>query len=522
MKKSGDDGKFIFCGGDCEPGVVEVRSFQELIESGRLTREPAAVIHQLLGVNFALQESNRKLTQIVDKLQVQNEALNLKVKELEIRINKDSSNSGKPPSSDGLRKKPRTKSLRKSSGKSPGGQPGHKGKTLKMSKTPDFVELHPVDKCRGCGKNLDKIPPSKVEKRQVFDIPILKIQVTEHRGEVKICPHCGEESRAEFPPEAAASLQYGGNLQALAATMMAYQFIPYKRLSEFFDDVFGQRVSPGALNRMFEKLYNRLEGWESAVKDRLKKMDVLGFDETGMRSEGGLSWVHSVSTPGLTYYHIHKKRGGEAMKSAGILPDFSGTAVHDHWSPYFKFQCLHSLCNAHHLRELKGVIESDGWKWATEIKALLLEIKSAVDEAKKLGLSRLSRSEKIDFSKRYESILKAGFDEYPDEKPGKSRKRGRKKKPASLNLLERLWYNMEEVLRFMNDFEVPFDNNGSERDIRMVKVKQKISGTFRGPDGGPWFCRLRGYISTIKKQGQNILKSIKNAFKGKPFMPKVV
>lgn len=529
MKKGDGHENLISRSGNSEPGIFLQKSFEESIIGSLTQKDPSVAIHQLLGANFALLDNNKKLVQMneklfetVDDLKERNESLELRVKELEARLNKDSHNSSKPPSSDGLRKKPRTKSLRKKSGKSPGGQPGHKGKTLQMSKNPDFVKVHPVEKCRHCGESLEKIAPKKVIKRQVFDIPILKIQVTEHQGEVKVCPCCNGESRAKFPDEAKASLQYGVNLKSLASMMMVYQFIPYKRLSEFFGDVFGQSVSPGALNKIFGKLYDHLEGYENAVKEKLKESAVVGFDETGMRSVGGLNWLHSASTPDFTYYHLHKTRGLEGIKSAGILPDFSGVAVHDHWRSYFKFDCLHALCNAHHLRELQWIIDNFDYQWPKDIKALVLEIKSAVDTAKALGQKNLEGFVVYDFLRRYEKILKSGFDEYPEEQasdPEKPRKRGRKKKPKSLNLLERLWYNMEEVLRFMNDFRVPFDNNGSERDIRMAKLKQKISGTFRGPDGGRWFCRIRGYISTIRKQGMNVLKSIRHAFAGKPFIP---
>ena len=527
--KQGDGGDNLISGyGNFGPGIFGQKSFEESIIGSLSQKNPSEAIHQLLGANFALLGKTDKLAQMneellgtVKDLKERNESLESRVKELENRLNKDSNNSSKPPSSDGLKKKPRTKSLRKKSGRAPGGQPGHKGKTLKMSENPDFVEVYPVDKCRHCGEILENISPQKVVKRQVFDIPILRIQVKEHQSPVKVCPCCNCETRGEFPGDVNSSVQFGSNLKALASAMMAYQMIPYKRLSEFFGDVFQHNVSPGALNKMFRKLYDNLEDYENAVKDELKSRDVLGFDETGMRSENKLNWIHAVCAPDMTYYHIHKKRGCEAMNFAGILPEFTGIAVHDHWKSYFDYKCDHALCNAHHLRELKGVIETWGCQWAKDIKALLYEIKDTVDKAKETGLAKLSDFTKMDFTKRYEKILKAGFDEYPKEKanPDKPRKRGRKKKQKSLNLLERLWYNMNEVLMFMNDFRVPFDNNGSERDIRMVKVKQKISGTFRSSEGGQWFCRIRGYISTIRKQGLNILKSLKNAFEGKPFMP---
>lgn len=524
------------------------KKYDEIISGDLLRQDPSVVIPRLLAIIRALPDENAALREIIESqgklikaqqaqievLTAQNETLQLKVRELEARLNKDSHNSSKPPSSDGLRKKPRTKSLRKPSGKSPGGQPGHKGKTLRMSDNPDRVVAHPVDNCKGCGHILKEVVSKKVERRQVFDVPILKIEVTEHQGEIKVCPFCGVKNRAEFPAEAKTSLQYGVGVKSLASVMMSYQLIPYKRLSEFFSDIFGQSVSSGTLNNIFGELYESLESCENAVKEKLKESGVVGFDETGMRSEGKLHWIHSASNWDFTYYHIHKKRGEEGMKSAGILPDFHGRAVHDHWKSYFKFPCKHALCNAHHLRELNGVIENGDHKWASDIRELLLEIKSAVDRAKESERKNLDALTIADFEKKYENILNEGYKDYPSfesvkstesvgstgsslsKKPGK---RGRKKRPPSLNLLLRLRYNMEETLAFMHDFRVPFDNNRSERDIRMVKLKQKISGTFRGNNGAQWFCRIRGYISTVRKQGLHVLKSIHNAFLGKSFMP---
>lgn len=549
------------------------KKFEEIISGDFLKQDPSVVIPSLLAIIWVLLDENAEIRKLVENqrklidgqrmetesLKTQNEILQKRVKELEARLNKDSYNSSKPPSSDGLRKRKKNRSLRKKSGRSPGGQPGHNGKTLEMSENPDVIVVHKIVQCKSCGKSLDEVLAEKVERRQVFDIPVIKMEVAEHQSLVKICPCCGVENRGEFPPEAAASIQYGVRVKSLSSVLMGYQLIPYKRLSEFFGDVFGHSVSPGTLNKIFGELYESLEGYENSVKEKLQKSGVVGFDETGMRSVGNLHWLHSASTDDLTYYHIHGKRGVEGMKSAGILPTFSGRAVHDHWNPYFKFHCLHSLCNAHHLRELNGVIENDGFQWAKDVKDLLLEMKSAVATAVESNFKNLDSDVVRDFIRRYENILNEGFKNYPSvesagftesaqsleftesfpaEKTGmrggkkkassaespvpkKRRRRGRKKKPPSLNLLERLWYNMDETVAFMRDFRVPFDNNRSERDIRMMKVKQKISGTFRGEDGGPWFCRIRGYISTVRKQGLSVLQAINDAFCGKPSIPAV-
>ena len=512
------------------------RKFEEIISGDFLRQEPQAVIHGLLAIiwvlldeNAALREQirlsgeeNQALREENTCLRAQVESLQIRVRELESRLNKDSHNSSKPPSSDGLKKPPRNKSLRSPSGRSVGGQPGHQGKTLKMSGNPDRMVVHPVIKCTGCGKSLEGVLPKKLERRQVFDIPAIKMEVTEHRGEIKVCPCCGNENRAQFPADVPASLQYGVGVKSLATVLMNYQIIPYERLCEFFSDLFGHPVSSGTLNNIAGECYEVLEDYENAAKEKLRESPVVGFDETGMRVEAKLNWLHSASTGELTYYHVHPKRGAEGMKSAGILPGFTGDAVHDHWSPYFSFACGHALCNAHHLRELTGVIENDTSKWAVEMRRLLLEIKSSVDVAKESGKEKLDSDLIRSFEERYEKILNEGYKEYPSielSEGGKSGKRGKKKKPPSLNLLDRLWYRMKETLAFMYDFRVPFDNNQSERDIRMVKVKQKISGTFRSAEGAKRFCRIRGYISTVKKHGIDVLKSIRDAFLGKPFMP---
>jgi transposase len=486
-------------------------------------KNPAAagIIFALLDRNEVLEKQVKVLEGRVRDLEKENSVLRERVRELEVRLNMDSHNSGKPPSSDGFRKP--LKSLRKKSGRRPGGQPGRRGTTLEMSTSPDRVVEHKVDSCAICGNSLSAVLPDKVIKRQVFDIPPIKIEVTQHQFEVKSCPCCGTRNEAKSPPEACACVQYGPGIKALVAVMMNYQFIPYGRLGEFFRDITGHTISPGTFNNILKQCYCVLENFEEIVKKDIANSAVVCFDETGLRSEGSLRWLHSASTEKLTCYHVHPKRGYDGMKSAGILPRFNGRAVHDGWKQYGKFSCFHALCNAHHLRELIAVIENEGKLWAGLMKDFLLEVKIAVDNEKSLGIERLDAVRLKGFEKRFEEILLAGFDEYPERcrAPAPSKKRGRKKKPKSLNLLERLWYGMSDVLAFMHDFRVPFDNNLSERDIRMTKVQQKVSGSFRSDEGAEWFCRIRSYISTVRKNNQDVLSAIKNAILGKPFMPKL-
>lgn len=496
------------------------------IAAGDYSKEDAkTVIQGLVGVIFALldqnedlRRKNEELTLRVEKLEKENQKLREEVRELKIRLDKDSHNSSKPPSSDGLRKPP-TVNLRKKSGKKTGGQPGHKGKTLEMSTNPDRTFEYRVEKCSSCGLVLENVSPDKIVRRQVFDIPEPKMEVTEHRAEVKTCPCCNVKNIARFPDDVPASLQYGVNVKALIAMLSAYQFIPSERLSELFADLCGHSISPGTFFNILEQCNENLEVFEEIVKKDLVNSPVVGFDETGMRCESKLHWVFSASTDKLTFYHIAGKRGEEGMKSAGILPEFNGVAVHDGWKPYLKFQCQHALCNAHHLRELIAATESEGKEWASKLIKLILEIKSTVDSVKEAGKVELAPWQTRFYEDRYSEILRNGYGEYLVPEPAVKKKRGKEKQVPSLNLLDRLWFNLKDVLRFMTDFRVPFDNNLSERDIRMVKLKQKISGTFRSKAGANWFCRLRSYISTVRKHGLNTLNSLKDAFLGKSFIP---
>lgn len=510
--------------------VMETRfdreKFAEILSGDLMKQEPAVVIQSLAGIIFALLDENEALrkqneilTRRVEELEKENKMLKERVRELEIRLNKDSHNSSKPPSSDGF-KKPPVVNLRKPSGKSPGGQPGHQGKTMEMCDEPDLIIHHKTDKCSACGNSLNGVKPDKIQKRQVFDIPSLKIEVTEHQVEVKTCPCCGVKNNAIFPDEIPASVQYGPGIKSLVTVLMNYQFIPYDRLSELFCDMFGHTISPGTFNNMIGQCYASLEGYEEIVKKDIKNSPVVGFDETGIRTEGKLHWLHTASTEKLTHYHINEKRGADGMESAGILPGYSGTAVHDAWSPYFGFSCGHALCNAHHLRELTSAFEEEGKEWASRMIGFLLEAKETVDLAKISGQKSLQSETVKALEKRYEAILKKGYKEYDESAfPENKKKRGRKKQLPSLNLLDRLWNNMKYGLLFLSDFRVPFDNNQSERDIRMVKLKQKVSGTFRSKEGARSFCRIRGYISTARKNGLNVLQAVENIFTGKPFMP---
>jgi transposase len=448
--------------------------------------------------------------------------LEAKIQELEARLKKDSRNSGKPPASDGLAKRPRNNgtSLRPKSGKKVGGQAGHEGHTLQPTDTPDRIEEHPPCQCAHCGHDLSDEPVLGHTPRQVYDLPELKLQVTEHRAQHKLCPHCQTLSQGDFPRGVDAAVQYGPRIKSLGVYLKGYQLLPYERQRELFADVFHHDLSVATLLNAEAVCYERLQGVDDAVRQAVVEAPVAHFDESGLRVEGQLRWLHTASTDTLTWYQVHAKRGTEALEEANILPRFAGVAVHDAWHSYFYYQhCTHGLCNAHHLREFKLMHEHYGQLWAAEMAALLRDIHRTVEKHRAEGKESLSGSLLQGFERCYDSVLGAALEAIPSLPDPPVRQRGRKKQHPAKNLHDRLSGHKQAVLRFMYDFRVPFDNNQAERDIRMIKAQQKISGTFRTFRGAQVFCRIRGYISTAKKQGMNVLEALRQTFEGNPWRP---
>jgi len=313
--------------------------------------------------------------------------------------------------------------------------------------------------------------------------------------------------------------QYGTNIQAILTYFNQYQLLPYQRTQEMFQDLFNIHLSQGTIKNVLSRGADALTEFTEQLKTTLLSSPINYFDETGLRVETKLNWLHVASNEKLTYYFIHKKRGKEAMDEMGILPDYQGNAVHDHWMSYYQYNCQHVLCNAHHLRELTFVEEQYQQPWALKMKECLLGIKSAVEEAISLGGTTLTQAQILGFEHYYDRIVFEGKQQIPIIRPPKVKKRGRVKKHKSHNLLNRLIEHKSEVLAFMYNFALPFDNNLAERDIRMTKLKQKISGCFRSEDGGDIFCSLRSYLSTVKKQGLNRLDALIDLFNGTPFIP---
>ena len=417
------------------------------------------------------------------------------LEELKARLDQNSGNSNRPPSSDMF---VRPKSLRPRGERRSGGQKGHRGSTLLQVDDPDEIVRHTASVCGSCGTSLEGVSGETVGRRQVFDIPPLRLVVTEHRAERKQCPFCHQVTRVSFPDDISCPVQYGFRLTSLVVYLSTYQLIPYDRIGELFSDLFEHRVSKGTLTRMAESCYGKLEGFEDTVKRLLKGEGVLHTDETGFRVNGKRQWVHVLSTRFLTWYGHHRNRGLEATKEQGILPVFKGTLVHDFFKPYFKNGCKHALCNTHLLRELRGVTEAFGQEWSERMGALLREIKARTDTARHLS-QPINEEDKVSFERRYDEITEHGFWENSEE-PIRRGKRGPKTQTKAKNLLDRCKQYKNQILLFMHDLSVPFENNQAERDIRMVKVQQKISGTFRSDKGAKHFRRTRAYISTLKKE----------------------
>jgi transposase len=441
------------------------------------------------------------------------------IQELRDQLAKDSRNSSKPPSSDGL-KKPRTRSLRQKGQHPKGGQPGHKGDTLRMVAEPDHIEPHPVTTCPYCTTDLASLEVQRYEKRQVFDIPPVQLTVTEHQAEVKVCPSCGQEAKGVFPEYVSQPTQYGPRMKAQASYLNNYHFIPLARTEELLQDFYGQSPSEAVVITANNALVTQTQPSRDSIKEQLIAAAVGQFDESGLRVEGKLHWLHVASTPELTHYHVHPKRGQEGMKAGGILPEFQGRAIHDHWKSYLTFDCDHGFCNAHHLRELQFVLDQYAQDWAQEMGQLLLEIKAEVERAPAETMS-LPPDRLTYFESEYDKLITQGLAANPPPEKPSPQKRGRPKQSPPKNLLDRLQLYKPQVLAFMYDFRVPFDNNLAERDVRMVKVKQKVSGAFRTQSGADTFCAIRSYISTVRKHGHNVIDAIYDAFLGHPFMPPI-
>jgi transposase len=445
-------------------------------------------------------------------------ALKARIAELERRLGLNSRNSGKPPSSDGLSKPPRVRSLREPSDKPPGGQEGHKGETLRQVTKPDRLVDHYPPSCTSCGLAVTPAMSTGHRARQVFDLPEpAPVVVTEHRVHDCQCVSCGAHTRATFPDGVNAPVQYGPRIAAFAIYLLHYQLLPEDRLAELMADLFGVKLAAATIARMSRSCAARVQDFVTTVRDLVAGAPVKHMDETGFRIGGKTQWLHVASTAWLTFYRVCAKRGS-------LLANVVGIVVHDHWKPYYTMPgVLHALCNAHHLRELKALIDIEKEDWARKMQQLLrrachaanLARERALREDLSIALNTLKPRLHAQIERRYDAILAEGLAFHEAQSPlapaaskGEPKRRGRKPRRTGHNLLLRLANRKQDVLRFLNNPAVPFTNNQAEQDARMMKVKQKISGGFRCLDGASDFAKIRSFISTAKKQGWNVIQAI--------------
>jgi transposase len=472
-----------------------------------------ALVEHLLAVQAG------QIEQLVSGHERQVGDLTARVAQLEAHLNKDSHNSHQPPASDGPAKRPHPRSLRRRSGKKSGGQPGHPGVTRCLVDQPDTVVPHTPTTCAACGASLETAPEIKRDRRQVIDLPEPRLVVTEHQAAHKVCPMCQMVTAGAFPPEVSQPVQYGPRTKAAAVYLQTYQLLPYERTVETLDDLFGVCPSEGTLASAQATAYTTLAPVEQAIASAIRQADVVHVDETGQRLAGHTAWVHVASTALLTFYAHHAKRGREAIEAIGLLIGLAGRRVHDAWGPYLGLAGLYALCNAHLLRELIGLHEDTRQTWIPKMIRLLVSMKAAVDAAQAAGQSQLPAKQRAGFEAAYTRFLQEGLRANPP--PQLTGQRGRPKRTPARNLLDRLATQRGAILAFLHDFRVPFDNNQAERDLRMLKVKGKISGCFRSTQGADHFCRIRGYISTLRKQGYSVLDGLTSVFDGQPLMPRL-
>jgi len=435
--------------------------------------------------------------------------------EVEGKLAKDSHNSSKPPSSDGLLRK--RVSRRKRSEKKPGGQAGHPGHTLLAVERPDEVVRHRPVVCQHCQQCLADVAGRVKERRQVHDLPEMRVRVWEHCVEEVLCPACGQPSVGNFPAEVAAAVQYGPHVQALAVYLHQGQLVPMARTCDLLEEVCGCQLSQGTLLRWVQEASERLAATVEKIADWLSVGRLQHGDETGVRIAGKLHWVHVNSTRWLTHLAWHAKRGRQAMDAIGIWPRFGGRAMHDRLSSYAKYAGAHSLCGAHLLRDCTYLAEQEQQAWAAEMADHLLAMHHAAQQWRLRGASCVPRLERDEWVTHYFEILVSGYAAQPPPLEAKaSKRRGRQKQSAAKNLLDDLLQRADQVLAFLDDLALPFTNNLAERDLRMVKVQQKIAGTFRSDSGATSFCRIRSYLSTMHKQGHSMLGALAAVFAGKP------
>jgi len=442
--------------------------------------------------------------------------LNEQLKVLQDRLAKDSHNSHLPPSSDRFVRQP--KSLRQKSQKKTGGQAGHPGASLQFSSTPDEIIVQAVEWCEVCQHDLQAVPTCGRERRQVVDVPTPRLLVREYQAEQKRCPDCQHITIAAFPAGVQAPIQYGPNVGAIAVYLVEQQLLPQARACEVMRDLLGVQMSEGTVWELIKRCAGQLVTVEQQIKEALMASAVIHQDETGLYVTGKRYWMHVTCTPTLTHYQMDPSRGQAALEAIGILARFTGISIHDRWSAYFLYECEHALCLVHLLRELVFLAEEQHVAWAAELKDLLLDMKDATAQARGEGKPWLHPLEVVAWEAAFLRVLDEG-DLLTPRATAPPGKKGRCKQSAARNLLDSLRKHQQAVFCFLEDLRVDFDNNLAERDLRMVKVQQKVSGSFRSEAGAQAFSRIRGYLSTLRKQGLPLLSALQATLCGHPVLP---
>jgi transposase len=441
--------------------------------------------------------------------------LEAEIAELRRQLGQNWQNSSKPPSTDSPFTKPAPKSLRRKSGRKPGGQPGHPGSTLTLVADPNERLRHEPGQCAGCGADLVAAPEVGMERRQVFDLPPMTVRVTEHQLIARRCS-CGTTTRGAPPAGVTAPVQYGPRITAIILYLYVGQFMSKKRTAQALAELFGTPVSEGTVATMTTRAADGLDGFLDQVKDRIVESETAGFDETGLRVAGKLHWVHCARTGRYTLITCHTKRGREGIDDMGVLGRFRGVAVHDAWAPYDTYiESEHQLCCAHALRELQGVADTAPpdaqWCWATQVSDALVAMQHLAADAITTGADRIDPDALAEQVRRYRSAAQIGL----TETAARSDKPMQKHNALARRLLDR----QDNYLRFTTGRPIPADNNGSERDIRMIKLRQKVSGCLRTLTGAKQFCAIRSYLSTAAKHGRNFFDTLVMLAEGQPWLP---
>ena len=495
--------------------MAELSSAERVLR--REVGELRAQLAEQRAANVLLSEENAALRAHDAVLAARLVTLVERVGELERRVGQSPRNSNRPPSSEGY-DKPAPRSRREPTDRKPGGQPGHPGKTLRQVGCPDEVVRHSPSACAGCGASLAGAPVAATEARQVFDLPRIVLRVVEHLIEHRRCG-CGTVTMAAAPAGVGAPAQYGPGVRALATYLLAGQHLPLARTAELLTELLGAPVSEGSLAGWYTQAAAGLDDFDAALRAGLAGADVLGADETGARVEGRLAWIHAARTDTLTRYTVSARRGATAMIEAGVLPALTPDAVlvTDFWSPYWKFDVVHAVCGAHLGRELVAAAEVPGQAgWAGALDRLLREINRTATAARDIAADGLAPSLLATYRRRYGELIDAGWAANPGHHPGG---RGARRRPKHVNLLDRLDTHRDEVLRYGHDLRVPFTNNGSEQDVRPLKIRLKTAGCLRTLTGAQAFCRLRSYLSTARKDGQSAYAVLRMLHNGDPWTP---